>query len=148
MSSSVLTANLLCPTTPVGRSPRCPEQRQRPISMTWSTMTRLKTTNGSAAEQDTHIVTQLLHLRCQCSLHHQQRHSQKRARPDRSAPVAPSPTDEATLMSKMKRTLQPTFASRHYRQRFLCRRQSQKIVLTSMASPTAWTPQKKFLLHK
>lgn len=51
-------------------------------------------------------------------------------------------------MLMTERTLQPTCASRHYHQHFLCRRQSQKIVLTSMASPTAWTLQKNSILHK
>ena len=143
MSSSALTVNLLCLLTPLGRSPRCPEQRLRRTLTTWLTMTRPKTTNGSAAEQDTLIVIQPLRLRCQCSLHHQQRHLQKRARPDRSAPVAPLRIDEATPISRMKRTLQRTRASRHYRPHSHCRSSSQKIVLTSMVSKTAWTLQKQ-----
>jgi hypothetical protein len=149
MSSSASTVNPLCQVpTPVDRSPRCPEQRRHPTSTTWSMMTRQKTTSDSAAEQDTHIVILLLHLPCQCSLHHQQRHSQKRARLDRLAPAAPSRIDEATPTSKTKKILQHTCASRHSRQHSLCRRLSRKIVLTSMVYQTAWTPQKKFLLHK
>jgi hypothetical protein len=147
MSSSASTPSLLCLPTLVERSSRFLGQQQRLILTTWSMTTSPKTTNEIVAEPDTHTVTRLLRLRCQCTLHHQQRHSQKRAQPDRSAPVTPSLIDEAALMSKTspKKAHLHTCASRHYRQHYLYLRLSQKTALTSMVLKTAWTPQKQIL---